>query len=46
MDDVHLRNILMECIPITIVEDRVFGKPAVLLDIYHHFEGELDHAYI
>lgn len=44
VDDIDLKNIQMESTLVTIFEDRVFGKPKVPLDVYHHFGDELEWA--
>lgn len=40
VDDVKLKNIQVENTTVTILENGVFGKPEVFLDVYHHFESE------
>lgn len=42
MSNVHLKNVCVQITLVTFFEQEVFGKPKVLLDIYHHFENELD----
>lgn len=42
VDDVKLKNIQVESTLVTIFEDGVFGKPEVLLNVYHHFKSELE----
>lgn len=46
VDDVNLKKIQIESILITIFEEGVFGKPEVLLDVYHHFRGERELPWI
>lgn len=40
VDDAKLKIIQMESIPVTIFEEGVFGRPELLLDVYHHFGSE------
>lgn len=40
------KNIRIESTQLTIFKEGVFRKPKVLVDIYHHFRGDLDQARI
>lgn len=46
INDVKLKNIQIKSTWITIFEEGVFGKPEVLLDVYHHFGSEKERARI
>lgn len=46
VNDIHRKNIQVESTLVTIFKKGIYEKPEVLLDIYHHFGGELDWAYV
>lgn len=46
VDDVSLKSVHVESTPMTIFEKRIFRKPKVLQDIYHHIGGKLGRTRI